>query len=100
MRAHHVVADEFFCCIPVALRNRHRKSLLIHSRAAEPDILGMMRVPKNVSEKHFTRIEGGGWIARDCSGDESRDFGRRRFARASCTFTNFRRALPDVTRRA
>ena len=67
-----IITDEFLGRFPIALCHGRRQSLLVHFATTQADILGMMRIAKDVCEKHLVGFESFPWIFGNRGGNETR----------------------------
>src|SRR5262249_16609872 len=80
-----VVADKFFGSFPIALCHGCGERLLVHFASSQANIFGMMRVAKNVCEKHLVSVKSIFWILRNRGRNETRHVPiRQRLPRLLC----------------
>ena len=57
MGKNHLVGDIFLRPIPISLAHRCGQSLLVDFAAAEPNVLGVVSVAKDIREKKLVGVE-------------------------------------------
>jgi len=70
MREDDFVADEFLCRLPVALDYSGPQTFLIDLAAAEPNVLRVVHIAKNISQEHFVGFYGFARIVGNRRGDK------------------------------
>ncbi len=67
-----IITDEFLGSVPIALCHGRGERLLVYFTPSQANIFGMMRIAKDVCEKHFVGFEGFLWISGNRGRNETR----------------------------
>src|SRR5262245_54410347 len=94
-----IVADEFLRRLPIALCHGCGERLLVHFTSSQANVFAMMRIAKNVGEKHLVSVKSFFWILRNRRRNETRHVPiRQSLPRLLCALFDLADTLCDIAR--